>query len=36
MLADLRDPVLWQLLKVGIQWKQLLVLFTNNPIDGDL
>ena len=34
--ADLRDPVLWRLLKVGIQWKQLLVSFADDPIDGDL
>ena len=28
--ADLRDPVLWQLLKVGTQQKQVLILFTDN------
>ena len=33
---DLRDPVLWHLLKVGTQQKQLLMLLTDNPIDGYL
>ena len=32
--ADLR--VLQWLLKVGIRWKRLLVLFTDDSIDGDL
>ena len=36
VLANLRDPVLWQLLKVGIRRKRLLVSFADDPIDGDL
>ena len=36
VLANLRDPVLWQLLKVGTQQKRLVMPLTDSSGDGDL